>query len=127
MESLSKKLGANTIFTGRLEGDTLNVWYNIAQIFILPSYLEPFGAVTNEALLAGCIGLISEKAGSQCLIKESVNGYTLNPHNIDDITDKMIKISSNTKPLVDIVLKKNQMQHSYNELINKVIEYLNNI
>ena len=127
LELLSKKLGANTIFTGRLEGDTLNVWYNIAQIFILPSYLEPFGAVTNEALLAGCIGLISEKAGSQCLIKEGVNGYTLNPHNIDDITDKMIKISSNTKPLVDIVLKKNQMQHSYNELINKVIEYLNNI
>lgn len=39
---------SNVIFTGRLEDDELYKWYNVATAFILASYQEPFGAVTNE-------------------------------------------------------------------------------
>lgn len=70
------------IFTGRKEGDELYAWYNVAQLFTLPSYQEAFGAVTNEALLGGCRCLVSNKAGSQCLIKETANGRTFDPYNI---------------------------------------------
>lgn len=125
--ALSKDLGTNAIFTGRLEGDELNAWYNVAQVFILPSYLEPFGAVTNEALLAGCKGLISNQAGSRCLIEEGVNGYTFSPKDIDDIEQKMRKAFSEILPLEDVILKKNNMQKSYDELIENVIDYIDNI
>lgn len=125
--TLSKNLGANTIFTGRLEGDTLNAWYNIAQVFILPSYQEPFGAVTNEALLAGCKVLISEKAGSQCLVENGTNGYTIDPMNIDDIEEKMKLALSEVAPLEDVVLKSNNMRSSYKELLDQVIEYVRKI
>ena len=124
---LSNELGTNTIFTGRLEGDSLNVWYNIAQIFILPSYLEPFGAVTNEALLGGCKALISEKAGSQCLVKEGWNGYTFDPLNIDEIAEKMGKAASETESLHEIILKDNLMQVPYSFYIDNLVYTLQNL
>lgn len=124
--TLSKELGTNTLFTGRLEGDKLNVWYNIAQVFVLPSYQEPFGAVTNEALLAGCKGLVSEKAGSKCLIEKGINGYTINPIDVDDIANKMLLVSKEVEGLKEIVLKKNEMTHRYDKLIDDVIKYIAN-
>lgn len=121
---LSNKLGTNTIFTGRLEGDALNAWYNIAQVFILPSYKEPFGAVTNEALLAGCKVLVSEKAGSQCLVEKGKNGYTVDPMNINDIADKMEKVAKEVDPLQEVVLNDNLMQVSYSKYIKDLIDLL---
>lgn len=127
LEKLSEELSTNTIFTGRLEGEKLNVWYNIAQIFILPSYQEPFGAVTNEALLAGCISLISEKAGSQCLIISHKNGDTFDPMNIDEMAKKMQDTLNKIRPLDKIILKDNLMLISYSEFMERLINSLKNI
>lgn len=124
---LSDELGTNTLFTGRLEGDELNVWYNIAQVFILPSYQEAFGAVTNEALLAGCIALISEKTGSQSLIIPHKNGDIFDPMDIDEIASKLNTVLNNVKPLDRIVLKENLMQISYSEFMSKLNSSINDI
>ena len=43
----------------------------------MPSYKEPFGAVTNEALQGGCKVLISRLAGSACLVSDTINGYII--------------------------------------------------
>ena len=126
LESHVKERGTNVLFLGRLEGDELNLWYNIAHVFVLPSYQEPFGAVTNEALLAGCWCLVSNKAGSRCLIENGKNGYTFDPYNIEDLSEKM-------KQSVDIFkqeltsTRKNRMLKKYNESINGLISHLNEI
>ena len=127
LEALARELKANVLLTGRLEGDALNAWYNIAQIFILPSYQEPFGAVTNEALLAGCYALISNKAGSSCLVEEGVNGYTFSPMDVDDMADKMQRLVDLSAPVDEIVLKPNRMGFSYKDRIKGLVEYLNKI
>lgn len=127
LDALAKDLNANILFTGRLEGDALNVWYNIADIFVLASYQEAFGAVTNEALLAGCYALISNKAGSSCLIKDGVNGYTFSPMNTNELAEKMQKISESISTRDDIVLKKNMMQISYSDYICNIIKTINNL
>lgn len=64
-------------FVGKQEGLDLLAYYNIAQIFVLPSIYEPFGTVINEALLAGCYTLCSSAAGSACLIESHKNGDLL--------------------------------------------------
>lgn len=83
--------GSNSeiIFLGRKEGDELYAWYNLADWFILPSYREAFGAVTNEALIAGCKCLVSKKAGSASLINEGINGYTFDPLDVMDMKKKI--------------------------------------
>ena len=89
----------NVIFTGRLEGDSLYAWYNVAQIFTLPSTQEAFGAVTNEALLGGCYALVSKNAGSNCLIEENVNGNIIDPHKEDSYIDMMVKAFNNSRKI----------------------------
>lgn len=112
------------IFAGHFEDQDIRAWYNIADVFILPSYKEPFGAVTNEALLAGCYSLISEKAGSACLIKNGINGETFNPLDIDDIAKKIDKAFTAQNGVKDIRLKENRMLYSFEQIITKVFNQL---
>ncbi|MBR2301561.1 MAG: glycosyltransferase family 4 protein, partial [Bacteroidaceae bacterium] len=124
LEKAAHDLNANVLFTGRLEGDTLNIWYNIADIFILASYQEAFGAVTNEALLGGCYALVSNKAGSSCLIEEGINGYTFSPMNIDELANRMVDACMFTAEYNTNGLKKNQMRISYSAYIENLIKTL---
>lgn len=121
LETIAGDLMANVIFTGRLEGDTLNVWYNVADIFVLPSYREPFGAVTNEALLAGCYALVSNKAGSSCLIKEGINGFTFSPKDEKRLSSLMQDVSHLPIEHDESGLKKNKMLVSYDAYMQNML------
>ena len=124
LEKLSKDC-SNVVFTGRLEGDSLYAWYNIAQIFTLPSRQEPFGAVTNEALVGGCYVLVSKLAGSSCLIKENENGNVINPYNQDDYEMTLCKKFEMIKPLsLPLRLRANLMNVRFRECVENVIARL---
>lgn len=68
LEKLAEASGKDVRFTGRLEGDALYAWYNVGQVLVLPSAQEAFGAVVNEALLAGAHAVVSDRVGAACLI-----------------------------------------------------------
>ena len=125
LEMLAKELKANILFTGRLEGEGLLAWYNIADVFVLPSYQESFGAVTNEALLAGCFALVSEKAGSSCLVKDGVNGYTFSPFDVDELTNRMERVSQLSVNYESNGLKSNLMRMSYDSYMENLIKVMN--
>lgn len=124
---LAKNMTKNVIFTGRLEGDDLYQWYNIADVFVLASYQELFGAVTNEALLAGCKCLISCKAGSQCLVENGKNGYTFPPMDINELAAKMKQAIDECLPITFQTLRPSQMLFSYKRAINSLIQHLNDL
>ena len=127
-KEISDKGYSNVILTGRLEGDELYAWYNVGDYFILASWQEAFGAVTTEALLAGCYSLISKKAGSNCLIEEDVNGYTFDPMSTDEIRRNMIRIVNRfpkIRPLNGV--KDNLMLVSYDDFIKRLISRLNSL
>lgn len=127
LEKVASTTKSSIIFTGRLEGDQLYQWYNIANVFVLPSTTEPFGAVTNEALLAGCKCLISNKAGSQCLINEGVNGYTIDPMDTEALTDKMRQIMGECFPANYATMRPSQMPITFEQSMSELIQHLNNI
>ena len=111
------------IFAGRYEGDGVRAWYNVADVFILPSKMEAFGAVTNEALIAGCYSLISEVAGSSCLIDDK-NGICFNPNEIEAISKAIDTAVAKVNPIHQINVKNNLMPFTFGETINKVINRL---
>jgi glycosyltransferase involved in cell wall biosynthesis len=45
------EISNKVIFPGYFSGNELYAWYYAANVFILPSRYEPFGAVVNEALI----------------------------------------------------------------------------
>lgn len=113
-------------YVGRKEGDELYAWYNVAQVFILPSVLEPFGAVTNEALLGGCFALISNRAGSQCLVEEGKNGFIINPENQDSIAEKInLAFEMTGVCKKHLQLRENGMVLSFNAVFDELVHGLN--
>lgn len=129
-EKLEKIVAGNpaVIFTGRLEGDELYAWYNVGQVFTLPSYQEPFGAVTNEALVAGCKVLISKDAGSNCLVKDWENGYIIDPRHEMDFMEKLKLAFYDIKPLkMPLTVKENLMLSSFEKHLNPLYVCMNNL
>ena len=111
------------IFVGHKEGDKLYAWYNIAQCFVLASYQEPFGAVTNEAMLGGCWPFISIQAGSQCLIEDKVNGNVFSPTNKEQLRDLIKnKLLPSTPIKLPLQLRKNLMLQNFNVLFSEFLK-----
>lgn len=71
LEQKARSIPGEIIFTGRLEGDELYAWYNLADVVALISSREAFGAVVMEALTAGSRVVVSRHAGASCLVDGS--------------------------------------------------------
>lgn len=125
-----KKEAAKTekeiIFAGHFENQEIRAWYNISDVMILPSIREAFGAVTNEALIAGNYCLVSTLAGSSCLIDDT-NGETYNPYDTDEMALKIDKIFRGkiTSKCSTIKLKENKMRFDFNDIFTHVIDTIN--
>lgn len=125
-EALKKhalQVGKQIIFTGRFDGDELYAWYNIASVFILASYLESFGAVTNEALLAGCRVIVSERAGSSCLVSES-NGEKIDPMNVENMAEAIDRQMALAAVPSLLMPRQSLMTVSFEERINNLVNKL---
>lgn len=113
-EQLANQMGINALFLGQKNGNELYSIYKACDIFVLPSFIEAFGAVTNEALLNGCICVISKNAGSACLIDEGINGFLFNPNSADELFRVLLKAAE----LAKTNDKKNKMSISFPEIMN---------
>ena len=58
----NKSLGARVHFTGFVGEEDLPVLYNLARLFVFPSYYEGFGLPPLEAMACGCPVLTSNRA-----------------------------------------------------------------
>lgn len=112
------------LFTGRLEGTALKAWYNIATTFVLASEQEPFGAVTNEALLGGSDVIVSSNCGSSSLVEESVNGHIFPAGNVDALCECMKRYSGRAVP-ENVILRKSRMREGFGPLFDKFASELN--
>ena len=121
LETRASTINKEIIFTGRFDGDDLYAWYNLASCLILASYQEAFGAVTNEALLAGCRVIVSERAGSSCLVNDK-NGELIDPMNEEKMAaaiDRQLSVanvSNLNSPRCDL------MPISFEERISNLVD-----
>jgi len=123
LKELSSKIDKDIIFTGHLEGDNLYAWYNIGDVFCLPSYQEAFGAVVNEALLAGCRVVVSEKAGSACMVDEH-NGEIINPFKIDEVASALDRQLQKCFPRKEITYRPHLMGLEFDDRMEYVRKVL---
>ena len=101
-------LKEKVILTGALYGDDLYAWYRIADYFVLASFQEAFGAVVNEALVAGCFSIVSNFAGAHTLIEDGVNGYVFESDNVNDLKEKLsLALSRPKKRGINCLMTKN--------------------
>lgn len=129
LEIHAKKIGLkdHVLFVGKKQGVDLYAYYNIGQIFILASYYERFGAVVNEALLAGCYTLCSSAAGAACLIRFPDNGAVIDPYSKTDLIKKLDYYLERCEQMEDISMKENKMGYSYDQYMTSFFNQLNSI
>lgn len=89
LERLNQEWNAGVRFLGVRTGEALMAWYLLADLFVLPSRKEAFGAVVNEALVAGCPALVSTAAGAAELIVPGKNGDVFHPDSEKELLEKM--------------------------------------
>ena len=78
LQSISNK---NIIFRGAVENKFMGDEFAKNDVLILPSLIEPWGLVVEEALYFGLPVLVSDRCGSSELIKNGINGFTFDPAN----------------------------------------------
>jgi glycosyltransferase involved in cell wall biosynthesis len=112
------------IYLGRKEGMELKAWYFVGQVLVLPSLYERFGAVVNEALLAGEYAMVSEKAGASCLINDQ-NGEIIDiskPYiDFSQMTSKIKPIDEHWKP------GKSKMPFEFDDKMKALVKWLQDI
>jgi glycosyltransferase involved in cell wall biosynthesis len=102
------------MFPGRFEGRRLYAWYNLVQVFVLPSIHEPFGAVVNEALISGAYVLCSKYAGATSLINKGVNGKTFDPLNSKEFSRLLKNVTSEITPSTILsAIKPSKMESNF--------------
>ena len=74
---------------------TLPAYYALAGCFVLPSTVDPWGLVVNEAMACGLPVMVSRLCGCGFdLVKEGSNGFLFDPYDIDALAGLLGRMSS---------------------------------
>ncbi len=93
----------------------------LADVFILPSYSEPWGLVVNEAMACEMPVLVSNRCGSAIdLVENNMNGFTFDPYSVDDLIEKMNYFIDNPNQIVQFGLySKNKIKNYSPQIVAK--------
>lgn len=109
---------------GHKEGKELLAYFNVAQVLVLPSVYEPFGAVVNEALIAGEYVMVSSNAGASSLVTAE-NGEIIDiEQSTIDFTPILNRLNAADG---NLILRKNLMPYTYDEKMKELISWLKEI
>jgi len=68
-------------------------FFDLCDVFVLPSVHEPWGLVVNEAMNAGRPIILSDEVGCQPdLVTEGVNGAVFEARNVDSLTEALRRV-----------------------------------
>lgn len=124
LEAKARKLGVRAVFTGRKEGLDLAAWYDLADVLVLPSLQEAFGAVTGEALAAGCPVIVSSRAGSSFLVTEGENGSVIDPEDRASFAAALKRWTGASPAARPLELRENLLPVSFRDLFETLKEEL---
>ncbi|MCD6471338.1 glycosyltransferase family 4 protein [bacterium] len=100
-EKIAKDLrvGDRVVFVGRIPDQSLPDFYNLANIFILPSTTksEAFGLVLLEAMACAKPIIVSNLPGPRTLVKKNINGLLVKPGDVGDLMEKLKFLLENKK------------------------------
>lgn len=85
----------NCIFVDPQPNHELTKWYNVADVFLLPSRSEGTPVVILEALSCGIPVIASKVGGIPDLIKDGATGYLIEPGDVDILEERMRDLLQN--------------------------------
>jgi glycosyltransferase involved in cell wall biosynthesis len=82
-------------FVGLKDSRELATLYAFARCFVLPSVLEPWGLVVNEAMASGLPVIVSNRCGcADDLVKHGSNGFVFDPFRKHELISHLHRVST---------------------------------
>ncbi len=70
-------------------------YYDLCDVFVLPSLLEPWGLVINEVMNAGRAVVVSDQVGAAPdLVRDGENGFVFPAGDVGALSDCLLRILS---------------------------------
>lgn len=89
-------LGDRVHLPGAIAYESIPDLYKNADVYLQPSFSEPWGLAVNEAMASSLPVVISRQCGcSEDLVREGVNGYTFDAASVSDISAALEKMWEN--------------------------------
>ncbi len=82
---------------GRIDRESIGKFYSEADIFVLPSYYEPFGIVFAEAMSFGLPIIATNAGGIPELVEHEENGLLVPPNDADALANAIDKLASSAE------------------------------
>ncbi len=97
LEQRAENLGwSNVRFLGFKNQSELPRYYDLCDVFVLPSEHEPWGLVVNEVMNAGKAIIVSDQVGcGPDLVCDGENGFVVPVGNIDALADRLSRLIDN--------------------------------
>jgi glycosyltransferase involved in cell wall biosynthesis len=97
LKNHAKKTGWTSIkFLGFQNQSQLPAFFDLCDVFVLPSTKEPWGLIVNEVMNAGKPVIVSDQVGcAPDLVVDGENGYIFPARNIDALKTCLEKVISN--------------------------------
>jgi glycosyltransferase involved in cell wall biosynthesis len=75
---------------GDLDTPTLEMYYGAADLFVLPSHIEPFGLVALEAMAHGIPAVVSDATGVSEVIEDTRTGFIVRTADLESDLERVI-------------------------------------
>lgn len=95
VEFVNKYVDERIIYKGAVNNSDLIKELSDSHCLILPSFMEPWGLVVEEALYSNLPVIVSSNAGISELVEDGVNGYLFDPNEEQGLTMAINKFIDN--------------------------------
>lgn len=89
------------IFTGYVSEEDLPGIYNVADLFVFPSFYEGFGLPPLEAMACGCPVITSNTSSIPEVVGDA--GIMVDPYDVDGLADAMYEVLTNESLREDMI------------------------
>jgi D-inositol-3-phosphate glycosyltransferase len=125
-----EKVNDLVAFLGRIDNARLSSCYRAADVFAVPSYYEPFGLVTLEAMANKTPVVASNIDGLATVIKHGENGLHFEPRNSLDLKEKIFSLYQ-SKDLVAKITENGYQEvkekYSWYKIVGQISDIYNNL
>jgi glycosyltransferase involved in cell wall biosynthesis len=87
----------NVLFTGFKQKSELPIYYAIADVFVFPTFGDPYGLVVDEAMACSLPIISTDAAGEiHSRVEEGVNGYIVPSKDSAALANRMLLLAKNS-------------------------------
>lgn len=115
-------------FLGLQTSDELIKYYNLCDVFVMPSIFEAYGLVYAEALVFGLPIIARDAFAMKDFVQPGVNGYLLKSYSVDELSHLMYLAISDKEMSRRVISKRKEYaeRYSWDTVAKRMVDVMRN-